>query len=75
MNHMDGAWIAPIGFLLIVLAFDVWVYREARARQARGRSVVATVGPVTLSTPEQWFLGCLLLWVYVFPLYLVARNA
>jgi hypothetical protein len=75
MDGMGGAWLASIVFLLIVLVFDVWVYREAKARQARGRSVVATVGPVTLSTPEQWLLGCLLLWVFVFPLYLVARNA
>jgi hypothetical protein len=72
---MDGAWIAPIVFLLVVLAFDAWVYRETKARQAGGRSVVATVGPVTLSMPEQWFLGCLLLRVLIFPLCLVARNA
>jgi len=72
---MNGTWLAPVALLLVVLAFDVWVYGEAKVRQARGRSVVATVGPARLSTPEHWLLGCLLLWVFVFPLYLIARNA
>jgi hypothetical protein len=30
---------------------------------------------VTLSTPEQWLLGSVLLWIFVVPLYLVARRA
>ena len=34
----------------------------------------STVGPVTLSTPRQWLLGSLLLWVFVVPLYLVADE-
>ena len=25
--------------------------------------------------PEQWLIGCLVLWVFVVPLYLVARNS
>ena len=75
MGGMDGEWLAPVIFLLLVVAVDIWVYREASARRAEGRSVVATVGPVTLSTPEQWSLGCLVLWIFVLPLYLVARNA
>ena len=72
---MDGRWIAPLVLLLAVVTVDVWVYAEARSRQTHGKSVVATVGPVTFSTPEQWLLGCLVLWIFVLPLYLVARNA
>lgn len=72
---MDGQWLAPVIFLLFVAAVDLWVYREASARRTEGRSVVATVGPVTLSTPEQWLLGCLFLWIFILPLYLVARHA
>lgn len=71
---MDSSWVAPVALLLVVLALDVWVYREAQAMRASGQSVIASVGPVTISTPEQWFLGCLLLWIFVFPLYLVARR-
>ena len=29
--------------------------------------VVATVGPLTLATAEQWLLGRLLLWAFVVP--------
>ena len=72
---MNRSWVAPVVLLIVVLATDVWAYREAHARRAAGQSVIASVGPVTISTPEQWFLGCLLLWIFVFPLYLVARRA
>jgi hypothetical protein len=61
--------------LVVVFSCDVWIVMEARARQAEGRPVVATVGPVTVSTPGQWLLGCLVLWVLAVPLYLVARKA
>lgn len=72
---MDGNGWAAVLVLLVALVVDVWIFTEARAREAEGRAVVATVGPVTLSTPSHWFVGCLLLWVFVVPLYLVARNA
>jgi hypothetical protein len=49
--------------------------RGGAGRETEGRAVVATVGPLTLARPTQWLLGCLLLWVFVVPLYLVARNA
>lgn len=58
---MDGQWLAPVILLLVVFAIDARVYAEAKARMAQGQSVVATVGSVTLSTPEQWLLGCLVL--------------
>lgn len=72
---MDGNGWAALLLLLVALVVDLWIFTEARAREAEGRAVVATVGPVTLSTPSHWLVGCLLLWVFVVPLYLVARNA
>lgn len=72
---MGGNGLAAVGLLLLVLAVDVWVLMDARVRSAQGEAVVATVGPVTLSTPEHWLIGSLLLWVLVVPLYLVARSA
>lgn len=72
---VGSAWLAPVVMLLVVFTVDAWIVTESRARQAAGRPVVATVGPVTVSTPGQWLLGCLVLWVLVVPLYLVARNA
>jgi hypothetical protein len=72
---MGGGGSAALVLLLVALVVDAWIFLEARAREAEGREVVASVGPVTLSTPAHWLLGCLLLWVVVVPLYLVARNA
>jgi hypothetical protein len=72
---VDGNAAAAVSVLLLGLAVDVWIFIDARGRSARGEDVVATIGPVTLSTAEQWLIGCLLLWVIVVPLYLVARRA
>ena len=72
---MSGSPVAALALLLVVLVVDVWVFLDARTRRASGDDVVATVGPVTLSTPEQWLLGSALLWIFVVPLYLVARRA
>ena len=72
---MGGNGLAAVVLLVGVLAVDAWVFVDARARSVRGRDVVATVGQVTLSTAEEWLLSCLLLWVLVVPLYLVARSA
>jgi putative flippase GtrA len=66
---------AAVGLLLLVLAVDAWVFLDARARAAGGRDVVARIGPFTLSTAGQWLLGCVVLWVFVVPLYLAARSA
>ena len=75
MSPVSGGALGPLALLVVVLAVDVWVFLDARRRSHAGADVVATVGPVTLSTPQQWLLGSLLLWVFVVPLYLVARRA
>lgn len=56
------------------MAADVWVGPDAKRRSEAGGEVIAAVGPVTLCSPEQWLLGGLLLWVFVVPLYLLARR-
>ena len=71
---MDGGWLGGLTLLVVVGIVDLWIFLEARGRQARGHEVIATVGPVTISTPEQWLLGCIVLWVFAVPLYLVARS-
>lgn len=72
---MSDAPVGPLLFLLVALAVDVWIFLYAKGRSESGDDVVATVGSVTLSTPEQWLLGSVLLWIFVVPLYLVARRA
>jgi hypothetical protein len=72
---VSPAWHAALVPLLAVVATDAWVFTDAHSRRAGGRPVVASVGQLTISTPEQWGLGCLVLWIFVFPLYLTARRA
>jgi uncharacterized membrane protein len=72
---VSGNTLAPLLLLVLVVAVDVWVFRDAEQRADAGEAVVATVGPLSLSTPQQWLVGCVFLWVFVVPLYLTARRA
>jgi hypothetical protein len=72
---VSGSPLGPLALLVAVLAVDAWVYLDAKGRRESGTDVVATVGPITLSRPEHWLLGSLFLWIFVVPLYLVARRA
>ena len=66
--------VLPILLLLVVLATDVWVYRDSGLRLARGEPVTVTLGQYRMESPTVWFVACLLLWILAFPLYLVARG-
>lgn len=66
---------APLLVLLVVLASDAWVYADAKAHTERGTPVVFSAGTLVVDTPAAWFVGALLLWIVVFPLYLSARQA
>ena len=47
-----------------------------RGRQAvgcPGAPVVARIGSFAVETPETWFLGCLVLFIFFLPLYMVSR--
>jgi hypothetical protein len=41
-------------------------------RLRRGDPV--SVGSIHIEMPQAWFLGCLILWVVFFPLYLTATG-
>jgi hypothetical protein len=69
-----GMMIAILVFVGIVLATAAWVYKDAKASAGRGRPIVSSVGSVQLSTPIAWFVGCLLLWEFCFPLYIDSRS-
>ncbi|MEU8259298.1 hypothetical protein AB0C02_01555 [Micromonospora sp. NPDC048999] len=64
----------PIVVLVVVLALDAWVYTDARERMRRGSPVSVSIGSLRIETPQAWFLGCLVLWVVFFPLYLAASG-
>jgi hypothetical protein len=66
--------LLPILALFAVLFADAWVYGDARAHAERGRPVVFSSGTFRVDTPAAWFLGCLLLWIVFFPLYIARRG-
>ena len=54
--------------LLVVVGTSIWVYLDAR-------SIGETSGHMIGGTsPGGWLAACLLLWIVVFPLYLVKRD-
>jgi hypothetical protein len=53
--------------LMLVLGTSMWVGLDAKQRDFQDNKFA--------STATQWFLGSLLLWIVVFPMYLVARGA
>ncbi|MEO3780615.1 hypothetical protein ABGB16_28155 [Micromonospora sp. B11E3] len=60
--------------LLVVLATDVWVYADAKERVRRGNPAFVSLGSLQVETPGAWFLGCLIMRVVFFPLYLTATR-
>jgi hypothetical protein len=60
--------------IVLVIAADIWVYVDARSRQGTGREPGVRIGSLQVESPEAWALGCLVLFVIVFPMYLIARR-
>jgi hypothetical protein len=74
MSGPSASALAPVLVLLLVGAIDLWVYADARAQRERGKPVVFSAGFLSVDTPAAWFLGCLLLWILFFPLYILMRG-
>ncbi len=66
--------LAPLAVGVAVLAVDAWVFVDAKQRTERGMPVVLRAGSLVIASPAAWFIGCLLLWVLFFPLYLTSRS-
>lgn len=60
--------------LVLVIGADLWVYSDARSRVGTGREPGVRIGSLQVSSPEAWAIGCLVLFVIVFPMYLIARR-
>jgi hypothetical protein len=54
---------------IVVIVTSIWVWADARSKAKN--SVDGKVGG---EKPWAWFWGCLLLWIILFPLYLVRRG-
>jgi hypothetical protein len=66
--------LAALSVAFAVVATDVWVLVDARRWVRVGTPVVVRIGNVAVDTPEAWLLGCVVLWVFFFPTYVVARR-
>lgn len=67
------AALIPVLVVLVLLAIDLWVYTDAKRCAAEGTPVVLRMGAVVVDTPTAWFIGCLVLWIIFFPLYIASR--
>jgi hypothetical protein len=74
MTGLSASVLAPMILLVIIVATDAWVYTDARARAERGKPVTFSYGSFAIETPVAWLLGCLILWVLFFPLYLTLSG-
>jgi hypothetical protein len=68
-----SALLIPVLVVLVILAIDLWVYVDAKRCADEGAPVVLRVGAFVVDTPATWFLGCLVLWIIFFPLYIASR--
>jgi hypothetical protein len=70
---VPGSALLPVLVILVLVVFDVGVYLDAKRCAAEGSPVVLRVGTFVVETPLAWFVGCLVLWIVFFPLYLISR--
>jgi hypothetical protein len=66
--------VTPLVLVAAVCGFSVWVLRDARDHEKRGRPVSMEIGSVSVDQPQQWAVLCLCLFVLGVPAYLTARR-
>ncbi len=66
--------LGPLAVAVALLAVDIWVLLDATKHTERGAPVVLRLGSVVIDSPATWFVGCLLLWILFFPLYVISRT-
>jgi hypothetical protein len=66
--------LAPVLVILVILTVDAWVYVDAKRYVDHGTPVVFRSGNLVIDSPASWFIGCLVLWIIFFPLYMTSRR-
>ena len=66
--------LVPLVVLLAILAINLWVYADAKRWAARGAPVLARIDSFAVETPATWFLGCLVVFIFFFPLHSEPRG-
>lgn len=76
MDNNVPAGLFVTGMAIAVLAIsDAWVYLDARSWVEKNRPVSVQMGDLLIEGPRAWLMFCAVLFVFFFPLYLVARRA
>lgn len=76
MDNSVAVGLFVSGMAIAVLAIsDAWVYLDARFRVEKNRPVSVQMGDLLIEEPRAWLMFCAVLFVFFFPLYLVARRA
>ena len=73
VRNMPPVAAVPLLVLAVGVAVDLWVYSDAKRQAEVGRAVIFQAGAFVLDSPAAWAMGCLILWVVFFPLYLASR--
>jgi hypothetical protein len=66
--------LLPIVLVMGLATSDLWVYLDDKKQCEQGSPVVFATRSFRVETPVAWLVGCLLLWLAFFPIYLVARR-
>jgi hypothetical protein len=69
------AALISLAVLAVIVAADIWVYVDAKRCVAAGSPVFLRIGGLTIDTPVAWLLGCVIVWIFFFPMYFVNRSS
>jgi len=73
-GNAAGAAIVLAVIVVMVPATALWVYGDAKQQATHRNVAVFSIHTFDVDTPVKWFLACLLLWEFFFPLYLGSRS-
>ena len=66
-------WIALLP-VVVIIASDLWVYRDAARLDREHEPVVLRSRIITLRTSHDWTIACVFGWIVFFPLYVLGRR-
>ncbi|MEO7014940.1 MAG: hypothetical protein ABI130_09415 [Leifsonia sp.] len=73
-GNVAAGLIVTVMVIAVLAILDAWVYVDARSRAAKDRPVSVQMGGLLIEGPQAWLMFCAVLFVFFFPLYLVARR-
>lgn len=74
VSGVSASALLPVLIIVVLLASDLWLYADAKARYEQGTPVVFSTDMFVLETPTAWLLSCIVMWLVFFPLYLRLRR-